>query len=177
MCHINSLKLRFFQGTVYRGVMTTEKCLRSYQSIRKNRSCIITNNTFWSTSLDRNVAQMYFNNEENAEQINILFIIGFSRQTEMAIRLSAIEEHRLKTLSIFEDEEEVLILPGAIFRLVEIENNHYNPRLYTIRLENIFIPPFSRLRLIRKSPGMMYQIIRERFDEYRIENKQSQQTD
>ncbi|CAF1249555.1 unnamed protein product [Didymodactylos carnosus] len=170
LCHLKSLEARYFQGVVYRGVVATQKCFQAYKWALKQKSCCLTNKTFWSTSADPNVARMYMNNQTNTDQLNILFIIQFCQRTEMAIRLSAIPESGLTCLSEFEDEEEVLVLPEAIFRVVAIEKDGFTLRAYTIRLENILIPVFSRRRLFKDVVREGSKQLREKYRKYRNKN-------
>jgi len=58
----------------------------------------------------------------------------------MKICLSVIPEFQLASLSVFEHEQEVLILLEAMFRVVAIEISHFTPhtQIYSVSFNRFF---------------------------------------
>ena len=174
LCNLKLLQARYFQGVAYRGVVTTSQCLQKYKWAWEHGSSIITNKTFWSTSIDCNVARMYLADQVDGNRVNVLLILEFSEPSEMAIRLSAIPESRVQCLSEFEDEQEILVLPHAIFRVVDVEENDCIPRTYTVRLKNLPIRNFSLRRTLKVSVPEIFKLARQEFQYYQKKSEQSE---
>lgn len=109
-----STPVRGYRGekTVFRGMNLNTEDLEKY------KGCIgevHTWSSFSSTTRSRNVA-------ENFGEINVLFVINFDRGT-----FQFYPGRNIADVSDFEEEEEVLLQPGADFRIEAVEkHNHPN---------------------------------------------------
>jgi hypothetical protein len=65
---------------------------------------------------------------ENEDKIKVLMEFSFPKICSTAIQLYSIPPD-LPCISNFEDEKEVLIIPGTIFRVENIETNGYNVKI------------------------------------------------
>ncbi|CAF1518796.1 unnamed protein product [Adineta steineri] len=142
--HLASLSQRAYQGTCYRGIrMSKFDVTRYYYAMRYN--CIIETYNFASTSKVKNVSLLYSGHSETCDQhlYSVLFIFEFSNSCKTAIDLTRVSEN-LPPLSQYPDEEEVLILPYTLFKvLTVIEATDNEP--FTIFLQNIPVPDQSLL--------------------------------
>lgn len=105
--NLSSLKEHFYQGISYRGVLITFNDAKVYEWAFENKDSYIKTTTFASTTTEKDVA----------------------------IKLGKLPELNLSCISNFEDENEILLLPGAFFKVLNIEYDNKNQKLM-IYLEN-----------------------------------------
>jgi hypothetical protein len=110
----------------------TENDFNDYQRALKNKESYLGMNIFSSTSINREVAEMFIDPSSNL--LKVLLIINFARFCPTAIALYKFRPE-LPCISKFEDEEEVLILPGTVFSVAKIEEKS-DPRSKLIYLEH-----------------------------------------
>jgi hypothetical protein len=132
--HFNlpSMHKRSYKGQCYRGLSMTENDFRYYRSALENKDSYLGMNTFSSTSIKRHVAEDFMNSSSN--QLKVLLRINFARICETAIALYKLGPE-FPCISKYEDEEEVLILPGTVFSVTKIEEN-FHSRSKIIYLEH-----------------------------------------
>ncbi|CAF2363840.1 unnamed protein product [Rotaria sp. Silwood2] len=115
--HPNFQKLNF-KGRVYRGIVASKSALCHY----KVGSCIITT-TFLSTSKDPEVAQIFCDKAVRNPTTDSLFCTyEIVNEDRTALDISTISE--------FEDEDEVLILPYSAFLITKIEQGQETRNIY-----------------------------------------------
>jgi hypothetical protein len=109
-------------GNVFRGMMITSNDLKQYQ-----RGTRILTKTFSSTSKQRNVALRFFvDNRDANDRLSTLCTYEIrNRRTALDI------EH----ISVFPDEEEVLILPYSAFKIIDVKQNKDNSPSIEIKLK------------------------------------------
>ena len=134
---LSSLDKRFYQGISYRGLLMSFEAFQVYGWAFENKDSFLKTTTFASTSTDKAVAEMY-SGESGTYEYSVLMVFNFFHASNVAIKLSKIPEFNLACLSNFEDENEVLILPDAFFKVLRIEYQN-NTKKLMIYLEN-FIP-------------------------------------
>ncbi|CAF1407304.1 unnamed protein product, partial [Didymodactylos carnosus] len=117
------LKSRSFQGVSYRGAVLSDVDLSAYRWTYKSKNRIIETCTLQSTSIDRKVAEFFAPCDTTQttvyEQTSVLMIFYFPVACPSAINLSALDGER--SLSNFEDENEVLILPFTLFEIQYVD--------------------------------------------------------
>lgn len=128
------LRNRAFSGRSYRGLSMTEADLKAYQWALKRKGSILYTNTYCSTSVDETVAKEFMGSV-CSEKVRVLMVFHFPEPCDAAIQLYAVSE-KLPCISEYENEQEVLVLPGSIFHVVNITNDDAE-NLYTIYLENV----------------------------------------
>lgn len=119
MYHLSTVSSRAFQGYCHRGLTMKEEDFEIYWwSLKNKKGCHLETNTFWSTSIDPIVAACFFGEGQRLEkgQLGIIMEFHFTYPCSTAIAL-----FQSPSLSQFQDEEEVLILPGTVFQVTEIE--------------------------------------------------------
>ena len=134
---LEQLQNRYFQEITYRGMVIDEKDLRPYQWAVEHPNCLTVTHSFMSTSIDREVPNFYCDNQTNDDRLSVLMIFNFVELSENAIQLYAIPQAQLSCVSDMEDEQEVLVLPNTIFRIIKIEKNDHSKHHYTIWLHNV----------------------------------------
>ena len=118
---LEKLAPRYFQGVSYRGVQMTNNDLNAYRWAYKNEG-IIRTKTFFSTSLDPQVAESFTNDlAVDDHKKNVLMIFNFSEKCDTAINLGRLSPS-LSCISEYENEAEVLLLPNTLFRVKQIES-------------------------------------------------------
>jgi hypothetical protein len=130
--NLPSIRERANEKPCYRGLTMTENDFKVYRRALENKGNYLGMNTFSSTSINLEVANMFFNQSSNLLQV--LLIIDFPRLCPTAIALYKLESN-LPCISKYEDEEEVLILPGTVFSVTKIEENS-DTQLKIIHLEH-----------------------------------------
>ncbi|CAF1189865.1 unnamed protein product [Didymodactylos carnosus] len=109
-------------GICYRGMLLTRNDLPKY--IIGHR---VMNKSFISTSRSRQVAEIY----SGAEQQNYLRQTPDNRPIQISTFCTYIIRNKrtalnIKSLSLFEDEEEVLIVPFSAFEVTEVKQYHHS---------------------------------------------------
>ncbi|CAF1432814.1 unnamed protein product [Adineta ricciae] len=113
---------------IYRGV--TKDNFDDYQKAKENTNHIIQICALQSTSLSKEVAKCFADNV-NPESYAILFYFKFPNECPTAIRINE--------FSNFRDENEVLLLPFTLFKIIDIKED--SPKYLIISLENVPVPP------------------------------------
>ncbi|CAF3332767.1 unnamed protein product [Rotaria socialis] len=128
-----TISSRFFEGHCYRGLTMERPDLEPYRWALENKKCHLETNTFWSTSIDQDVATAFSGEGQQLEQklVRVIMVFHFIYRCSTAIAL-----FRQPCLSYFEDEREVLILPGTVFRVTRI-NKDDEATLYKVYLEQL----------------------------------------
>ncbi|CAF5197396.1 unnamed protein product [Rotaria magnacalcarata] len=113
------LKIDFFQGQTYRGLSMTTKDIDDYKWVAYE------------------FARGKKTNNTNCHRVICEF--HFDRSCSTAIDLRRHPDKNLLCLSAYEDEAEVLVLPGTLFKVHDVSQEKDTGR-YTIVLQNIHVP-------------------------------------
>ncbi|CAM4823803.1 unnamed protein product [Rotaria magnacalcarata] len=116
---LQNLKDRFFQGQTYRGLSMTTKDIDDYKWVAYE------------------FARGKKTNNTNCHRVICEF--HFDRSCSTAIDLRRHADKNLLCLSAYEDEAEVLVLPGTLFKVHDVSQEKDTGR-YTIVLQNIHVP-------------------------------------
>ncbi|CAF1232101.1 unnamed protein product [Adineta steineri] len=132
--HLDALKQRCVDKTeLYRGMTLTfdqyQKALEDYQKAKQSKNHVFEICALQSASFDRQVAESYADTE-NASSYAILFHIKFLDKCATAINLH--------NISKFPKEEEILLLPFTLFKVIDIEMK--SSKYHIISLENVPVP-------------------------------------
>ena len=119
---LDHLAERAYRGTCFRGLKMKTREFEKYQHAFFHEKNYIRLNTFCSTSTDPSVAQMFADSGQTNESINVIMCFSIDQKCPTILQLFACPP-RLKCLSYYEDEQEVLILPGTVFSIIMIEEN------------------------------------------------------
>ncbi len=135
---LSSLQERAFKsGITYRGLTMNEDAIKDYRWAAKDKGRMIEIKTMTSTSqLDR-VAIRFATDAKAKEGGNkhcVLYVFKFSD-----ICYTAIDLNKGGTITKYEEEEEVLLLPGTLFEVQAVTNGPQDD-WYTIQLKNIPVP-------------------------------------
>lgn len=133
--HLSSVYQRAYQGVCFRGLTMKENEFEKYKKAFLSKENYIKTNTFCSTSIDPSVAEMFTDTNQNKDIVNVLMIFEFVKSCSTALILFS-SLPKLKSISNFEDEQEVLILPNTYFSVKDIQQNqlkiihleHYNTK-------------------------------------------------
>jgi hypothetical protein len=163
---------RYFQGQSYRGATMDDDDISTYQWAVENPGSLLQTRHFSSTSVQRSVAEEFSNdvkkNDAHGRVNSVLFIFNFPQNCEQAINLGRISDQQA-SLSEFEVEAEILILPWALFQVNSVEKRPSSSS-YTISLTNVLLPHKSMLSslgwILRHPKGSM-----SRFHEHFSEKK------
>ncbi|UJR29662.1 hypothetical protein I4U23_017210 [Adineta vaga] len=122
IAHHPKLQRFSYIGTVYRGMIITNDDLKQYQIGTK-----ILTKTFSSASKKRDVALRFLDEKlERNYRLNTICIYQ-------------VRNHRtaldIEEISLFKDEEEVLILPFSAFKIIDIQKTHHNSPQVEITLK------------------------------------------
>lgn len=138
---LKTLKDRFFQGQSYRGLSMATKDIEEYKWAVQNQDTLIEMKTLSSTSVDPNVAYGFScgfkTNDCNLHRV--VCELQFDNYCSTAIDLRRHADKQLSCLSAYENEAEVLVLPGTLFKVHEVRQEK-DTRLYTITLRNVYVP-------------------------------------
>ncbi|CAF1411237.1 unnamed protein product [Adineta steineri] len=142
--HLDALSNRYFQGTSYRGLTMTKEDLEDYEEALRQekveqKESVITLASFASTSIDEVVATGFAVASTVENKITVLITCIFPERCDTAIALYKISES-IPCISHFDDEEEVLVFPGTMFRVTKIGTTT-DPSLAHIHLTNV-VPKF-----------------------------------
>ncbi|CAF1093926.1 unnamed protein product [Adineta steineri] len=144
---LNTLSDRHFKGTSYRGLSMTEEDLEEYEEAmiqgQKRSDSMIVLASFSSTSKDEYMAKVYANLKTTDGKIMIVFNCTFPKKCDTAISLYQVSESTT-CISNFADEEEVLLLPGTMFRVTKIDT--------------ITDPPFTHIHLTNVVPELHLEV-------------------
>jgi len=131
--YLSTISNRAFEGYCYRGLIMKRQDLEPYRWALANEKYNLETCTFWSTSADQQVARAFTCEGQQLEQTlaRVIMVFHFAYQCSTAISL-----FKQPCLSHFEDEREVLILPGTVFRVTRI-NKDDEASLHEIYLEQL----------------------------------------
>lgn len=143
---LDQFQNRYFQGESYRGLRMSEDDLRVYRWALKSRGIVATT-TFCSTSLNMAVAKGFTEGHslETDNKHRVLMIFRFNKKQESAINLCKLSDEQ-PCISVYPDEEEVLLLPFTLFIVTNIEKG---PTFQTIYLENVSEKSMSFLSALK----------------------------
>ena len=129
----DELKKRAFTGTVYRGASMSTADLEIYRrALASMPAGVLGLKTFTSTSRDILVALNFaFNTPPVADQEHVIFVFEISQVTSM---IFAVQD-----ISVFGQEQEVLILPGNLFIVTRIEKQDH-PSVTKVYLNHWHVP-------------------------------------
>jgi hypothetical protein len=116
---------------------------------------IIETRNFASTSKREDVSLIYSAHGETHDHdlYSILFIFEFSTRCKTAIDLTRVSEN-LPSISQYSDEEEVLILPYTLFKVLNVfEATRNEP--FSIYLQNIPVPDRSLISFLEMKPKVL----------------------
>lgn len=138
--NLPKLKDRYFKGRVYRGMHMNYEQLLTYQIAMEVPGTILQTRSFSSTSVNRSIAEEFaYSKKSNEKEFCVLFIYDFPDPCDQAINLSRVSADR-PSLSEYQDEQEVLILPWTLFEVKRVRKSTDEDDLCTIHLTNVIIP-------------------------------------
>ncbi|CAF3735001.1 unnamed protein product [Rotaria sp. Silwood1] len=121
-----------YQGTCSRGMRITQSDLNQYQLNRH-----ILNRAFLSTSVDRQVAEMFAGEGQQSQ-------MRYTPKGHCALQYSCLCQYSIKqnstainiqNLSTRPDEKEVLIIPFTVFKVMAIKRNYLDDPTASISIE------------------------------------------
>ncbi|CAF1372482.1 unnamed protein product [Rotaria sordida] len=121
-----------YQGICYRGMRITQNDLNQYLSNQH-----ILNRSFLSTSIDREVAEMFAGEGQQSK-------MRYTPKNHCALQYSCLCQYLIKqnltainieSLSSRPDEKEILILPFTVFKVIAIKQNYLNNPTASISIE------------------------------------------
>jgi hypothetical protein len=118
--HLNEYRDRTFKGRSYRGASMTDNDIAAYKWAKENGSRVLETCIIQSTSVKEDVAKDFAQKYTKVDKHKVLFIFDFPEKCETAIALSQLNE-KLRSLSDFEDEAEVLVLPYTLFKVTDMK--------------------------------------------------------
>ncbi|CAF4855514.1 unnamed protein product [Rotaria sp. Silwood1] len=138
---LETLKNRFFQGQSYRGLSMTTKDIDEYKWAIHNQGTLIEIKTLTSTSVNSKVAYKFARGQKtnNTDCHRVFCEFHFDHRCSTAIDLRHNSDKNLLCLSAYENEAEVLVLPGTLFEVRDVRQKKDTNR-YTIILHNIYVP-------------------------------------
>lgn len=139
--HLQELEDRAYKGRTYRGGTMTDQDINAYRWAREKEGYVLETRTLQSTSLSESTAQGFAKVKEIDDCVSrhsVLLTLDFPEKCPTAINLNKISE-KLPTLSAYEHEEEILVLPFTLFAVKEIKIESQS-RQYRITLRNVPTP-------------------------------------
>jgi hypothetical protein len=138
---LQNLKDRFFQGQSYRGLSMATKDIDEYKWGTHNQGTLIEIKTLTSTSVNPEVAYEFARGKKtnNTNTHRVICEFHFDHPCSTAIDLRRHADKNLLCLSAYENEAEVLVLPGTLFKVHDVHQEKDTGR-YTIVLKNIHVP-------------------------------------
>ncbi|CAF4620252.1 unnamed protein product [Rotaria sp. Silwood1] len=121
-----------YQGVCYRGMRITQNDLDQYQLNQH-----ILNRAFLSTSIDRQVAAMFAGEDQQSQ-------MRYTSKDHRALQYSCLCQYLIKqnstamnieSLSTRPDEQEVLIIPFSVFKVMAIKRNYLDDSTASISIE------------------------------------------
>lgn len=120
--YLYTVENRAYKGRSYRGLTMNQKDFDEYKDAFKNKGFIKTK-TFCSTSVNPSVAEFFADSGNTQDgRLKVKLTLNFDESCSTAIILYVCEPN-LKSISHYDDEEEVLLLPGTIFSVTGIEKD------------------------------------------------------
>ena len=118
------LSNKAFSGICFRGLSMTVNNLQEYQWAMQKKNRYLEINTFCSCTLDLELAMGFADARTCDRRVPVLMHFQFTNRCRSAILLG--------TLSDFEDEQEVLIFPGIIFSVSDIQQTETSTTIYLV---------------------------------------------
>ena len=117
------------------------KDIDEYKWAIHNQGTLIKIKTLTSTSADLDVANgfSYLQGTKYSNIHRVICEFHFGHHCSTAIDLRHRADKKLVCLSNYEDEAEVLVLPGTLFRVHDVRQKEDTGR-YTVVLQNICVP-------------------------------------
>ncbi|CAF5141296.1 unnamed protein product, partial [Rotaria sp. Silwood1] len=121
-----------YQGVCYRGMRITQNDLDQYQLNQH-----ILNRAFLSTSIDRQVAAMFAGEDQQSQ-------MRYTSKDHRALQYSCLCQYLIKqnstamnieSLSTRPDEQEILIIPFSVFKVMAIKRNYLDDSTASISIE------------------------------------------
>ncbi|CAF1548296.1 unnamed protein product [Adineta ricciae] len=138
--HNIECRQRAFNGISYRGEFISVKDLVTYSGA-KGKEALVEIKNFYSTSKLEDVALSFGGySDENNYKFPALYVFDF-RGEACSTAIDLVKE---PVISKFPDEEEVLLLPYTMFRVVDVHKagytDNYGCNRWIINLKNIIVP-------------------------------------
>ncbi|CAF1151191.1 unnamed protein product [Didymodactylos carnosus] len=121
-----------YQGLCYRGMRITQNDLDQYQLNQH-----ILNRSFLSTSIDRQVAEMFAGEGEQSQMRHTLgdhCALQYSCLCQYLIKQNSTAIN-IQNLSTRSDEKEILIIPFSVFKVMTIKRNYLDDPTASISIE------------------------------------------
>jgi hypothetical protein len=119
--HLYTVENRSYQGYSYRGLTMTKDDFSSYKYALDKKGSYIRTNTFCSTSIDLLTARFFADSGDIInEKVKVITKFHFIKPCSTAIILFENLPH-FKSISNYDNELEILIFPGTIFSVKDIE--------------------------------------------------------
>ncbi|CAF3072284.1 unnamed protein product [Rotaria socialis] len=134
----DTLAQHAFVGKSYRGIRMSQSTIERYKKLAElGKNGIIATKTFTSTSKIDTEALRFIEKSKNKQERPVLFIFNIWHPCKTIIDVTEV--------SCYPEEEEVLIIPGNLFRICSVTEK---PELTEIRLEQkkINISTFRKIR-------------------------------
>ena len=123
------LHARAFKGICFRGLSITTEELKDYRWADSNNNRYLVTKTFCSATRDITLAENFAEIRAFDQRNSVLVVFDFSNRCFSAIQLEKLSD-RLPSISEFENEQEVLILPETIFRVTKVEQDLSKTTIY-----------------------------------------------
>ncbi|CAF4851372.1 unnamed protein product [Rotaria sp. Silwood1] len=130
--HLQEIRTRAFHGITYRGMNISHADFEAYKWAYA-RAAVLQTRIFQSTSKSPEVAYALGDHPVVNDRISIIMCFDFAEPCPSAIDLCGI--------SYFKDEDEVLLLPFTLFRVISIsEINFFHHTYQKITMKNLPVP-------------------------------------
>jgi hypothetical protein len=128
------------------------KDIDEYKWAARNQGTLIEIKTLTSTSVDPEVAHEFSRGQttDNKDRHRVICEFQFDRQCSTAIDLRRNDDKQLLCLSAYQNEAEVLVLPGTLFEVRDVCQATDTGR-YTIVIQNIHVPLNVILEAIKEA--------------------------
>ncbi|CAF3628547.1 unnamed protein product [Rotaria socialis] len=144
---------RSYQGRSYRAALVTSRDMINYRAALLKGNLVETR-LFSSTSKNRRVAETFTIGGQSCDSHSATIIFDFTkRPCETALDLTFRRHDNVKVATVVPDEEEVLVLPFTLFRVIDIDADsyidEYQCKRWVITLQNIPVPKRSLVTLVQ----------------------------
>ncbi|CAF3589902.1 unnamed protein product [Rotaria socialis] len=144
---------RSYQGRSYRAALVTSRDMINYRAAMLKGNLVETR-LFSSTSENRRVAETFTIGGQSCDSHSATIIFDFTkRPCETALDLTFRRHDNVKVATVVPDEEEVLVLPFTLFRVIDIDADsyidEYQCKRWVITLQNIPVPKRSLVTLVQ----------------------------
>ncbi|CAF3314715.1 unnamed protein product [Rotaria socialis] len=144
---------RSYQGRSYRAALVTSRDMINYRAAMLKGNLVETR-LFSSTSKNRRVAETFTIGGQSCDSHSATIIFDFTkRPCETALDLTFRRHDNVKVATVVPDEEEVLVLPFTLFRVIDIDADsyidEYQCKRWVITLQNIPVPKRSLVTLVQ----------------------------